>query len=232
MAVEDINFLDIAVLMKLTPDTPMEKLGGLINASFFDASFIAGSLKQKGLIEFSSDYPGPNAIIITQVGKNLLAEAETKGVEPFDNLDTEILEQLSTGKRTPTELVEALNLRNKDVALHIYKLYKQNFIIYELKNGNVDLLLTEGGFLKIKMNPGESAPMPMAQKSDMQKKKEVVTKEIQENFKLLNMKQKEEKGGVSVQANLKKNGVGIRTIVTIIVIIVVVAALVYFKKIG
>ncbi|MGI0141087.1 MAG: hypothetical protein ACREBF_00335 [Candidatus Micrarchaeales archaeon] len=150
MVVEDINFLDVACLMRIGPDTVMEKFGGLINTSFFDASTIAGTLKQKGLIEFTNDYPGPNGILISQQGKAILAEADAKSTEPFDTLDSTILQQMSGGKRLPFELGNSLNIRSKDLAFRLYKLYKQNYLIYELKNGNVDLLLTEGGFLKIK----------------------------------------------------------------------------------
>ena len=230
MAVDDINFLDLAVLLKITPDTAMEKLGSMINASFFDASFIAGSLKQKGLIEFSNDYPGPNVIIITQVGKGLLNEAETKGAEPFDDLDMGILEQLSTGKRAPAELVEALNLRNKDIALRIYKLFKQNFLIYELKNGNVDLLLTESGFLKIKMQAGIVPPTISIPKTDIQTKKEGMVKEVEDSFRRLNLKEGEKSNSI-IQGDLKKNGISMRIILLIVVIIIIVGALAYFNVI-
>lgn len=230
MPVEDINFLDLAVLLKITPDTAMEKLGGMINASFFDASFIAGSLKQKGLIEFSNDYPGPNVISISQAGKGLIAEAEAKGAEPFDNLDMGILEQLSTGKRAPAELVESMNLRNKDIALRIYKLFKQNFLIYELKNGNVDLLLTESGFLKIKTQAGVITPAVMIPKTETQKKNEGIAREVGDSFKRLNLKQGEKEEGI-VQSDLKKNGIGMRTVILIALIIVLVGALAYFKVI-
>ena len=61
---DEINFLDLAVITRITPNTPLEKLGGLINSSIFDASNIAGTLKQKSLIEFSANYPGPNSSVI------------------------------------------------------------------------------------------------------------------------------------------------------------------------
>lgn len=158
MVVEDINFLDMACLMKIGPDTVMEKFGGLINTSFFDASTIAGTLKQKGLIEFTNDYPGPNGLLVSAMGKTLLGEAEVKSAEPFDMLDSSILQQMSGGKRLPMELGNSLNIRSKDLAFRLYKLYKQNYIIYDLKNGGVELLLTEGGFLKIKNIMPASAP--------------------------------------------------------------------------
>lgn len=150
MAVEDINFLDVACLIRVGNGTVIEKFGSLINTSFFDASTIAGTLKQKGLVEFTSDFPGPNSMTVSQQGKALISEAESKSTEPTDQLDSAILTQLSGGKRLPIELSKSLNIRDRDLALRLYKLYKQNLIIYDVKNGGVELLLTEGGFLKMK----------------------------------------------------------------------------------
>ncbi len=148
MVSEDVNFIDLASILKITPDTVLERFGSVINSSFFDASNIAGTLKQKGLIDFSSNYPGPNGMVLTDAAKALIAEANAKGGEPFDTLDESILNQLSGGKRAPAELGTTLNLRPKDLALRLYKLYKQNYLLYELKSGSVELMLTENGFLK------------------------------------------------------------------------------------
>jgi DNA-binding MarR family transcriptional regulator len=164
---DEITFMDLASLLKITPNTPLEKLGSALNASIFDASNIAGTLKQKGLIEFTANYPGPNSITITDAGKSLIKEADDKSTMPSDALDESILVQLSGGKRLPTELQNTLNIRPRDLAMRLYKLNKQSLMIYELKNGGVELLLTEQGFLRTKvahqmpsMMPG---PMPKAQ---------------------------------------------------------------------
>ncbi len=164
---EEVNFLELAALLKVTPNTVLERFGSSINASIFDASNIAGSLKQKGLIDFTAYYPGPNEIVVTEGGKTLIAEAEAKSAQPFDQLDEAILSQLSGGKRIPKDLQNSLNLRPKDLALRLYKLSKQGFMIYELKSGGIDLLLTETGFLKVGAHhPAEqkatSSPPPAA----------------------------------------------------------------------
>lgn len=156
---ESVNFLELACLFKITTDTTLERFGGMINASVFDAANITGSLKQKGLIDFTAYYPGPNSIQLTDVGKKLEQDAETKSAEPLDNLDDEILRQLSGGKRYPNELQSTLNVRPKDMAFRIYKLFKQSYLSYELKSGGVDLMLTEQGFLKAK-TPRPPAPQP------------------------------------------------------------------------
>ncbi|MEM0124098.1 MAG: hypothetical protein QXF41_00950 [Candidatus Micrarchaeaceae archaeon] len=153
MAVAGINFLDLACLTKITPETTVEKFGGIINSSFYDVANITGTLKQKGLVDFTSNYPGPNGLVITDAGKQLLAEADAKSAEAFDEFDGEILRQLSGGKRLPDELAAALNINSKDLALRLYKLYKQEYIMYEIKNGVIELTLAEKGFLKVKGLP-------------------------------------------------------------------------------
>jgi hypothetical protein len=160
---EEINFLQLACLLKVTQNTILERFGSSINASIFDASNIAGTLKQNGLIDFTAYYPGPNEIMVTDVGKALIAEAEAKSTEPFDKLDEAVLSQLSGGKRIPVELQNTLNLRPRDLALRLYKLNKQGYIIYNLKSGGVDLLLTESGFLKVNAMAPMQQPAPQAQ---------------------------------------------------------------------
>jgi hypothetical protein len=157
---DSINFLDLACLLKIEKDTTLERFGSTINASVFDAANITGSLKQKGLIDFTAYYPGPNSIVVTDAGKQLNVDAEAKAAESLDALDEEILKHMSGGKRFPTELQSTLNVRSKDLAFRLYKLYKQGFLSYELKNGNVELTLTEQGFLKTRPVQVVQPPKP------------------------------------------------------------------------
>ncbi len=147
---ENVNFLDLACVFKIAQDTTLERFGSTINSSVFDAANITGSLKQKGLIDFTPYYPGPNSMVLTDEGKQLKMDAEAKSAAPIDSLDEEILRQMSGGKRFPVELQNGLNIRPMDLAFRLYKLFKQNFLSYELKNGNVEIMLTEQGFLKSK----------------------------------------------------------------------------------
>jgi hypothetical protein len=154
-------------LFKITQDTTLERFGGTINASVFDAANITGSLKQKGLIDFTAYYPGPNSITLTEVGKKLKDDVETKSTSAIDNLDDEILIQMSGGKRYPIELQNTLNIRPMDLAFRIYKLFKQNLVAYELKNGNVELMLTEQGFLRAKTPQTVQTPQVQPQTATM-----------------------------------------------------------------
>ncbi|MEM3781430.1 MAG: hypothetical protein QXT43_00505 [Candidatus Micrarchaeaceae archaeon] len=157
-----VSFLDVACISKINSDSTLEKFGSIINASVFDAANIAGTLKQKGLVTFSSGFPGPTGMQLTDAAKNLLNDLAARSAEPLDNLDDEILQQLAGGKRMPTELQSAISIVPKDLAYRIYKLYKQNMLNYELKNGNVELLLTEQGFLRAKSAKPLQAPAAAA----------------------------------------------------------------------
>jgi hypothetical protein len=171
---DDITFVDLVVLLKVTPNTPMEKLGAVLNATIFDASNIAGTLKQKDLINFTANYPGPNFITITDTGKALIAEAESKSDSPLDQLDHSLLSQMAGGRRLLSDLQSTLGIRAKDLAMRLYKLNKQNLIIYELRNGSIELLLTEQGFLQAKssgnQNMNNQAPQSAYQSSQAQQK--------------------------------------------------------------
>ncbi|MEM3227355.1 MAG: hypothetical protein QXK65_00180 [Candidatus Micrarchaeaceae archaeon] len=158
---DEINFVDIMALSKIGPDSVVEKFGGLINSSFFDASNILGTLKVKGLINFTTAFPGQSAITVTESGKQLMNEAESKANEPFDLLDFTLLTQLSGGKKTLADLSGAVNLRPRDIALHLYKLMRTEYITSNFRNGLLDIALTEKGFLKVKAGmtqaPGAAA---------------------------------------------------------------------------
>lgn len=157
---DNITFIDLTALMRITPDATVERFGGLINSSFFDASNILGTLKQKGLVDFVTQFPSQSAITVTDEGKKLIAEVQERATNPFDELDHTILTQLSKGNRTLTDLTANVNVTSKDLAVHLNKLAVQQFISYELRNGNMTINLTEKGFLRVKegMPPSEMPP--------------------------------------------------------------------------
>ncbi|MCL4380869.1 hypothetical protein M1141_01180 [Candidatus Marsarchaeota archaeon] len=147
---DNINFMDLIALIKIKPDTPVEKFGAEINASFFDSSNILGGLRTKGLIDFSVNFPDQNKIQVTDAGKQLMQDAEQKSGAEFDLLDMEILRQLSGAKRDITDISGALNIRPVDLAFRLYKLLKGDYISYNFKNANIEIMLTETGFIKVK----------------------------------------------------------------------------------
>jgi len=167
---DNITFVDLISLIKITPDATVERFGSMINSSFFDASNILGTLKQKGLVDFVTAFPSQSALTVSEQGKQLIADVEAKATTPFDTLDMSILLQLSGGKRNLPDLSGALNITSKDLAFHLYKLATQQYMSYELRNGTVNLLLTEKGFLCVKqgmpkpeMQQQVQAPQPVVQ---------------------------------------------------------------------
>lgn len=172
---DEINFLDLVALTNITPGLVVEKFGGKINSSFFDGSNILGTLRLKGLVDFTANFPGQSVISITEAGKQLLAEAEERAKAPFDAVDFAIVTQLQGGKRSYVDIGGAVNLRPRDLAMHLYKMGRQQYIVYDIKNGNIDIMLTEKGLLQAKAGfqpaqPAASAPVsqPVARAVGMQ----------------------------------------------------------------
>ena len=167
---DEPNFLDLASLSRITPDLVVEKFGSKINSSFFDGSNILGTLRLKGLIDFTANFPGQSVITITEVGKQLLKEAADKSTMPFDSVDLAILQQLQVGKRSYIDIGNAVNLRPKDLAMHLYRLTQQQYTVYEIKNGMLDIMLTDKGLMQAKagmpqpemMKQAAAAPQPAA----------------------------------------------------------------------
>ena len=214
--------------MKITSDITLEKFGSAINSSIFDASNIAGSLKQKELIDFTSMFPGPNAIAVTEKGKALLAEAEQKATSPFDSLDRNILNQLSKGKRNPEEIRDAISLNSKDLAMRLYKLSKQQQLTYEVKSGHVDILLTEQGFLKAA--PQQSAAAQAIQQQGQQQAQPVrqAADQVQQQTAEVQAEIKAPASEIKLQPKpVNRRLVAVVSIAVIIIIIILVA--VYLK---
>ncbi len=228
---ESVNFLDLACLFKIGEDTTLERFGSVINASVFDAANITGSLKQKGLIDFTAYYPGPNSIVVTDAGKKLKADAEAKGAEPLDGLDDEILKQMSGGKRLPAELRSTLNIRAKDLAFRIYKLYKQSLLSYELKNGNVELMLTEQGFLKAK--PAQAIHVPIPPTQNVQTAPATKIQGVEKSGMAVQQDTgAAEIGQMASELKKPKRGKGRMVAAAVIVIVIVVAAVYYLSTQG
>ncbi len=161
---DDINFVDLLAISKITQGMTVEKFGGVINSSLFDAANVLGSLSIKKLITFTTLMTGQNPITVTDQGKALISEANAKAKEEFDSLDYSVLLQLEAGKRSIVDLGSALNVRQRDLALRLYKLAQQQYITYDFRSGVVDIMLTEKGFTQAKAGmPVKPQPQPQPQ---------------------------------------------------------------------
>jgi DNA-binding MarR family transcriptional regulator len=147
---DEINFFDLTALLKVTPETTMEKFGGILNSSYFDGANIAATLSQKGLINFNTSLPGQSIITLTSRGSQLIEEANSKVNSEFDHLDFAVLVQIANGKKTPFDIGSAVNVRSKDLAMHLYKLAQQDYVSYEFRSGSMTVMLTEKGFSQVK----------------------------------------------------------------------------------
>jgi len=154
-----VNFIELVALSRITADSTAERFGSLINSSFFDASNILATLKQKGLVDFVTAFPTQSTLKVTDGGNELLARARKKSTEPLDALDMAIMMQLSVGRRSLVDLNGSVNVTQKDLALHLFKLEAQQQVSFELANANMNIYLTEKGFLAVRTS---GQPMPQA----------------------------------------------------------------------
>ena len=142
----ELNFLDLAILKKVDADSTVEKFGSVINTSFFETANLLGTIKIKGYINIESSVGGISKVTLTDAGTSLLVFAAQKADEPVEPLDNAILHALAGGARELDALQHALNIRGADLAYHVNKLVKQGFIDFELRSAKVYFVLTETGF--------------------------------------------------------------------------------------
>lgn len=142
---KELTFLDLVVLQRIGPDTTIERFGSKINSSFFDAANILGTINIKGYVTIESAI-GASKVTVSESGRSVLAMAEEKSREEIDALDKGILSAVSQGIKDLDRLREKLNVRSGDLAYHLYKLVKNNYIDYDIRSGKVTVMLTESGF--------------------------------------------------------------------------------------
>jgi len=143
---DELSFLDLAILKKVDADSSVEKFGSLINTSFFETANLLGTIKIKGYINIESSVGGVSRVSLTEAGNNLLAAAKQRAEEPIDALDNAALQALAGGAKGLDSLAAKLNIRSSDLAFHLNKLVAQGFIDYEIRSAKVSFVLTEKGF--------------------------------------------------------------------------------------
>jgi hypothetical protein len=143
---DEVTFDDLLALTKIKEDTTVEKFGGQINSHFYDGANILGTLSQKKLVQLPTGSIGQNPVVLGELGTQLLNEAISRSNADLDNLDLTILVQIKNGRNKSADIAKAINIRPRDLAMHLYKLQEQNYTTSEFKNGIVILMLTEQGF--------------------------------------------------------------------------------------
>jgi len=142
----ELSFLDLAILKKTDAESSVEKFGSMINTSFFETANLLGTIKIKGYIGIESSIGGISKVTITDAGTSILAVAEQKSKEQIEPLDNAILHSLAAGTKDLDSLQNALNIRSGDLAYHLNKLVAQGFADYEIRSAKVSFMLTEQGF--------------------------------------------------------------------------------------
>ncbi|MDD5317270.1 MAG: hypothetical protein PHF51_00900 [Candidatus ainarchaeum sp.] len=149
---DELTYADLAVLGQIDENTTVDNLGPKINSSFFDAANIAGTLKLKGYVELAPSLSA-TAVTITEKGKSVLKLANEKGAQDLDALDEAILRSIANGYKDPRHLEDKLNVRGSDVAFHIHRVVMQDYASAVIRNGRIELSLTEEGYKKGNLDP-------------------------------------------------------------------------------
>lgn len=142
----ELTFLDIAILHRIDDDSYIEKFGSRINTSFFETANLMGTMKIKGLVDFEQSIGGNSKVNLASKGRYILEVAEKKSKEELDNLDNTILITVSKGISKLSELQEKINIRSEDLAFHLEKLYVQSYVDYYIRSSELFVTLTENGF--------------------------------------------------------------------------------------
>jgi len=142
----ELTFLDLAVLLKIDTESTVEKFGSAINTSFFETANLLGTMKLKGYLDIMSSVGGLSRVVLTDAGASILTVANEKSREPIDALDSSILATLASGVRDLEGISNAINIRQGDLAYHLHKLSIQQYIDYTLRSAKIYVSLTEKGF--------------------------------------------------------------------------------------
>ncbi len=145
MLVSDLEFIDVAILKKIGPETTVEGFGSNISSTFFEAANLLGALKLKGYIDIHSAI-GNSPVIISEKGRMLLNELDENAEKDLAKADLAILSNIRDGVKDPVQIESNLNLNSADVAYGLYKLWKKGLINYKVRNAKVELSLTAQGF--------------------------------------------------------------------------------------
>lgn len=142
---KDLTLLDLVVLEKVEKDSVMDSFGGKLYSSFFDTAALMGTLQVKKLITVNSSV-GRSIVNRTDYGEHVILSANEKANEPLDSLDHAILKTLAAGAKTFEAVRSELNIRSDDLSLHFFRIIKQGYADYEVRNAKLSLNLTENGF--------------------------------------------------------------------------------------
>lgn len=144
----ELTFLDLAILKRIDENSTVERFGTVINTSFFETANLLGTLKVKGFINIEPSVGGISKLSLTDAGMGILKIADERLADDMDSLDSAILRTLATGVKDLNVLSSVLNIKSSDLAYHLNNLHTKKLIDYEMRSARVSLSLTEKGFNK------------------------------------------------------------------------------------
>ncbi|MCX8166383.1 MAG: hypothetical protein N3E37_00835 [Candidatus Micrarchaeota archaeon] len=149
---ENIDFFELVLLQTINSkkDTAyLEKLPAEMNSSFYEIANRTGSLRLKELIEIKSSI-GTTELVLTAKAKDFLSmiEKKTEEKQHLDHLSKEVLKCIANNMNELYEIQKSLNIRETDLTINLYTLYKKELIDYTCQNNTVKFVLTEKGFSK------------------------------------------------------------------------------------
>jgi len=223
----DLNFLDIVVLERIQGDTIMDSFSGTIGTSFFETAEVMGKMKVKGIIDIIPTI-GKSIVKRTASGETILRQAEMRIAEPLDELDHAIIKSIAAGTNEFNKMQEQMNVKSEDLAYRCYKVTKQGYADYTIRNAKTFLTMTESGFKLVGFMPRraerqeqeaipgitQSAPIKQSQSKsvEMLMGEDDATKHLPPSKGPVDIKQK--------QAELQT----MRTLRTIAIVVVIIAA--------
>jgi hypothetical protein len=146
--VNELTFLDLAILKRIDENSTVERFGTTINTSFFETANLLGTLKVKGFINIEPSVGGISKVSLTDAGMGILKIADERLADDMDSLDSAILRTLATGVKDLNVLSSVLNIKSSDLAYHLNNLHSRKLIDYGMRSARVSLSLTEKGFNK------------------------------------------------------------------------------------
>jgi len=149
----DLTFLDIVVLERIQGETVMEKFSGEIGSFFLETAELMGKMKMKGLIDFIESGVSRSVVKRTVSGETVLRQAEMRIAEPLDELDHAVIKAIASGTNEFGKMQEQMNVRSEDLAYRCYKVTKQGYADYTIRNAKTLFSMTESGFKLVGFMP-------------------------------------------------------------------------------
>ncbi|BCS90866.1 MAG: hypothetical protein ARM1_0323 [Candidatus Micrarchaeota archaeon] len=226
------TFNELIALTRINDEASVERFSSIMNMQYFDASNLLGSLKAKGLIDFSSiSLTNASKIDITESGKRFFEYALSESTKDIDQLDIELIRRISNGTNDFNNLKKSLNIFETDLTLHLFKLFRKGYVNYSIADANNSYFtLTSSGFILLKNSESNESKEQMKQSlKDKKDDSSVITynssSSLDSSYESDESKLAEDLEGVSIS----RDNLGVIITIVVIVAIVILTIMFAFK---